>query len=85
MNLTAGCKADDDEPAFSPDGRRIAYRSECAGGGIFVMGATGESARKVTDKGYNPAWSPDGLELAIADEKLRSPFCPKPPRARSGP
>ena len=55
---TAGCKADDDEPAFSPDGRRIAYRSECAGGGIFVMGATGESARKVTDKGYNPAWSP---------------------------
>jgi len=74
VNLTAGCKADDDEPAFSPDGRRIAYRSECAGGGIFVMGATGESARKVTDKGYNPAWSPDGRELAIAGEKLRSPF-----------
>ena len=74
VNLTASCKADDDEPAFSPDGRRIAYRSECAGGGIFVMGATGESARKVTDKGYNPAWSPDGRELAIAGEKLRSPF-----------
>jgi Tol biopolymer transport system component len=74
VNLTAGCKADDGEPAFSPDGRRIAYRSECAGGGIFVMGATGESARKVTDKGYNPAWSPDGRELAIAGEKLRSPF-----------
>ncbi|HYN42337.1 MAG TPA: hypothetical protein VE129_11205, partial [Thermoanaerobaculia bacterium] len=74
VNLTAGCKADDDEPTFSPDGRRIAYRSECAGGGIFVMGATGESARKVTDKGYNPAWSPDGRELAIAGEKLRSPF-----------
>jgi Tol biopolymer transport system component len=74
VNLTAGCKADDDEPAFSPDGRRIAYRSECAGGGIFVMGATGESARKVTDKGYNPSWSPDGTELAIASEKLRSPF-----------
>jgi Tol biopolymer transport system component len=74
VNLTAGCKADDDEPSFSPDGRRIAYRSECAGGGIFVMGATGESARKVTDKGFNPAFSPDGRELAIAGEKLRSPF-----------
>ena len=74
VNLTAGCRADDDEPAFSPDGRLIAYRSECSGGGIFVMGATGESARKVTDKGFNPAWSPDGRELAIAGEKLRSPF-----------
>jgi Tol biopolymer transport system component/tRNA A-37 threonylcarbamoyl transferase component Bud32 len=74
VNLTAGCKADDDEPAFSPDGRRIAYRSECAGGGIFVMGATGESTRKVTDEGFNPVWAPDGKELAIAGEKLRSPF-----------
>ena len=73
VNLTAGCRDDDDEPAFSPDGRRIAYRSECAGGGIFVMGATGESARKVTDLGYAPAWSPDGTEVAVASEKLRSP------------
>ncbi|MCE7960019.1 MAG: hypothetical protein DYH06_19085, partial [Acidobacteria bacterium ACB2] len=74
VNLTAGCAEDDDEPAFSPDGKRIAYRSECSGGGIFVMGATGESARKITDRGYNPAWSPDGLELAVADEQLHSPF-----------
>ena len=38
------------------------------------MGATGESARKITEAGYNPAWSPDGRELAIADEKLHLPF-----------
>ena len=38
------------------------------------MGSTGESARKVTDRGYNPCWSPDGLELAVADEQLHSPF-----------
>ncbi len=74
VNLTAGCAQDDDEPAFSPDGKRIAYRSDCAGGGIFIMGSTGESARKVTDLGHNPSWSPDGLELAVGDEKLHSPF-----------
>ena len=74
INLTEGCREDDGEPAFSPDGRSIAYRSECGGGGIFVMGATGESARKVTESGYNPAWSPDGRELAVADEQLHLPF-----------
>jgi Tol biopolymer transport system component len=74
VNLTAECAEDDDEPAFSPDGKRIAYRSECAGGGIFVMGAMGESPRKVTDFGHDPSWSPDGLEVAIADEKVNSPF-----------
>jgi len=74
INLTEGCRKDDTGPAFSPDGRTIAYRSECGGGGIFVMGATGESARKVTDSGYNPAWSPDGSELAVADEQLQLPF-----------
>ena len=31
------------QPAFSPDGERIAFRSSRDGGGIFLMGATGES------------------------------------------
>ena len=74
IDLTSGCSSDDGEPAFSPDGRRIAYRSECGGGGIFVMGATGESPRKVTDRGHNPTWSPDGSEIAVADEALALPF-----------
>ena len=69
VDLTGDCDADDRDPAFSPDGRRIAYRSDCSGGGIFVMGATGESARKVTDFGYTPAWSPDGRELVLATER----------------
>ncbi|MBK5299174.1 MAG: PD40 domain-containing protein [Vicinamibacteria bacterium] len=63
--LTAACAQDDSEPAISPDGRRIAYRSECAGAGIFVMGATGESARRVSDVGYSPSWSPDGRRIAF--------------------
>jgi Tol biopolymer transport system component len=66
INLTADSTADDTEPAFSPDGSQIAFRSERDGGGIFLMGATGESARRLTDVGYNPAWSPDGRELVYS-------------------
>ena len=71
--LTADCDEDDYDPAYSPDGRSIAYRSECGGGGVFVMGATGESGRRVTDFGFAPAWSPDGRELAVVTEQLEGP------------
>ena len=46
----------------------IAFRSEREGGGIFVMGATGESVKRLTDFGFNPAWSPDGKDITCADE-----------------
>jgi Tol biopolymer transport system component len=72
-NLTEGSPADDIHPAFSPDGQQIAFRSEREGGGIFVMGATGESPRRLTDFGYHPAWSPDGREIAVATERVFTP------------
>jgi Tol biopolymer transport system component len=73
INLTKDSPADDTQPAFSPDGEHIAFRSEREGGGIFVMGATGESVKRLTDFGYNPAWSPDGKEIASADEGIIEP------------
>ena len=66
VNLTKDSMDDDMQPAFSPDGERIAFRSERDGGGIFVMGATGEDVRRLTDFGYNPAWSPDGKEIVCS-------------------
>jgi serine/threonine protein kinase/Tol biopolymer transport system component len=66
VNLTKDSLADDTQPAFSPDGDRIAFRSERDGGGIFIMGATGESVRRLTDFGYNPTWSPEGSRIVCA-------------------
>jgi serine/threonine protein kinase len=73
INLTASSPADDTQPTFSPDGQQIAFRSEREGGGIFLMGATGESVKRLTDFGYNPAWSPDGREIAVATEGAFDP------------
>ncbi len=68
VNLTENNPDDNIEAAFSPDGNRIAFRSSRDGGGIFLMGATGESVRRLTDFGYSPAWSPDGKKIVIATE-----------------
>jgi eukaryotic-like serine/threonine-protein kinase len=72
-NLTADSLLDDTQPAFSPDGGTIAFRSEREGGGIFLMGATGESVRRLTETGFNPAWSPDGREILVATEGVSDP------------
>jgi Tol biopolymer transport system component len=72
VNLTADSPGDDTGPVFSLDGGRIAYSSGL--GGIFTMGATGESARRVSDIGYNPAWSPDGREIVVGSEPVRHPL-----------
>jgi Tol biopolymer transport system component len=68
IDVTSDSPADDSEPAFSPDGSQIAFRSEREGGGIFVMGVTGESVRRLTDVGHNPSWSPDGRQIVVATE-----------------
>jgi len=68
FNLTENSPDDDWAPAFSPDGKEIAFVSERLGGGIFIMGATGENVRRLTDVGFAPAWSPDGSEVACAED-----------------
>ncbi len=74
VNLTEGSGTNDRAPAFSPDGEQIAFFSDRDGGGIFVMGATGESVRRLTDFGFNPTWSPDGQRIAFATERHSDPY-----------
>ena len=66
--LTSGL-AFDQQPRFSPDGRRIAFTSDRGGGdNIWVMGADGTGARQVTNETFTltstPTWSPDGRFIA---------------------
>ena len=72
INLTEDSQVDDNQPSFSPKGKRIAFRSERGGGGIFVMGATGESVKRLTDFGFNPVWSPNGEEILFASRSVNS-------------
>jgi Tol biopolymer transport system component len=73
-DLTADCDRDSTAPAFSPDGNLIAYTSQCEGGGLFLVGATGESARKLAPLGSDPAWSPDGHDIVFDTESHWLPY-----------
>ena len=74
VNLTPDSPAADTAPAFSPDGERIAFRSERDGEGIYVMGSTGESVKRLTDFGHDPAWSPDGKQIVFSSGDGQNPW-----------
>ena len=69
INLTKDSPDADTMPAFSPDGDSIAFRSEREGGGLFVMGRTGDSVRRLTRHGFQPAWFPDGRHIVFASRE----------------
>jgi len=64
---TAG---NNEDPAWSPDGTKIAFVSDRAGTfSVWVMNADGSDQRQVTFEttveAHNPAWSPDGAQIAF--------------------
>jgi Tol biopolymer transport system component len=68
VNLTPNSKESDTMPAFSADGKFIVFRSERNPSGIYVMEETGENARRISDIGFHPSWSPDGKKVVVSDK-----------------
>ena len=65
QQLTKGI-AQDSDPSWSPDGKRIAFWSDRGNGGLYVMNADGEDVRLLTNQPARlPAWSPDGKRIAF--------------------
>src|SRR5262249_4803297 len=56
--------ADDSDPAISPDGRLVAFRSERDGGGLYLVNADGSNERLLVNGGRSPVFSPDGRWIA---------------------
>lgn len=63
----------DIQPAFSPDGRRIAFASNTDGNyEIYVMNADGSAPVRITRDAAEdsaPAWSPDGKRIIFSSDR----------------
>lgn len=69
----AGAAWDDIDPAWSPDGARVAFASNRDGRfHLYVMDADGSNVRQLTRGDFRdrtPAWSPDGNWLAFSSDR----------------
>ncbi len=69
--------SDNYDPSFSNDGSQLVFRSEAAGGGVYIIPTMGGQPRLFAKQGRHPVFSPDGKWIAyqvsrIANHDLRS-------------
>jgi TolB protein len=70
-NLTNTTDAQEDEPAWSPDGSTIAYSTVENGMSlIYTRSAVNPAAApSLIGEGHSPAWSPDGLQITYLSNR----------------
>jgi tricorn protease len=75
-NITATPGVEERDPAWSPDGRWIAYFSDASGEyRLYLRDQRGMEPPRVIDLGgsptyyYNPTWSPDSKKIAYTDKR----------------
>lgn len=69
VNLTDSPSVDDNSPAWSPDGNRIAFISDSFARNLVVMNADGTGQTTVASGALYPSWSPDGTRVAALLER----------------
>ncbi|MEO8274715.1 MAG: PDZ domain-containing protein [Thermoanaerobaculia bacterium] len=76
-NLTHSSSAADRDPAWSPDGKSIAYLSDASGEyALYITAQDGTGEPRRIGLGtppsyfYSPVWSPDNKRIALYDKRL---------------
>jgi Tol biopolymer transport system component len=60
--------SNEDDPTWSPDGRKIAFvRPDDPDPGIYVVNANGGGLKRLST-GWDPTWSPNGRRIAFTDD-----------------
>ncbi len=72
--LTNSNNGDACGPAWSPNGKRIAYYAfaqtqPSRNPEIWLMDADGTNPKKLTEHGMDPTWSPDGRQIAFSSRR----------------
>jgi TolB protein len=76
VNITNTLSATELFPAWSPNGRKIAYERYPSGSidsDIYVMNARGKVRKRLTDNSVSdssPVWSPDGSKIAFSGNPI---------------
>jgi Tol biopolymer transport system component len=75
IELTSAAFGRSFSPAFSPDGSQIAFVAEREGEvALYLMGAMGETPRRLLERAFHPAWSPDGKEIFYSTAGFDDPL-----------